>query len=416
MPDQLFHLLLALAAILVTSQMLGVLFRCFGQPPVMGEVVGGLLLGPSFLGWLAPQVRAYLLPPVVTPSLGAIAQVGIILYLFLVGLELNPGVLRLHARAAVAISGVSIVVPFLMGAGLALILYPQLSSADVAFMSFALFLGVALSITAFPVLARILTDREMNKTPLGVLALTCAATGDVMAWCLLAFVVGVARAKLGGAIFTLLLTLAYIAFMMLVVRPLADRILSRYEDTATVPRGVFAGVFLGLVVSALGTELIGVHALFGAFLFGAILTHDGGVARSFTLKLEELVTVLLLPVYFAFTGLRTEVGLIAGVGHWLLCGLILVAATAGKFGGTFATARLSGLGWRDSTALGLLMNTRGLMELVVLNVGLELGVISPTLFAMLVVMAIVTTLATTPLLQLLSWIARPALFRSVEVA
>jgi Kef-type K+ transport system membrane component KefB len=320
--------------------------------------------------------------------------------MFLVGLELNPAVLRQRAGATVAISHASILFPFLLGAALALVLYPRLSSRDVSFTSFALFTGVALSITAFPVLARILTDRRMQKTPLGIIALGCAAANDVTAWCLLAFVVGVAQAQVGGALVVLGLTAAYIAFMYLVVRPMAGWFVVRFAGARLTPE-VVALVFGALLLSALATEAIGIHAIFGAFLLGAVVPHDSAIAQAFTRNLEDLVTVLLLPAFFAFTGMRTQLGLVAGVEQWLICGLIILVATAGKFGGTLVSARLTGLGWRDAAALGLLMNTRGLMELIALNIGLDLKVISPTLFAMMVLMALATTMATTPLLHLL---------------
>jgi Kef-type K+ transport system membrane component KefB len=401
MPDALTHVLVALTAVLITGRLLGLLFRYVGQPPVIGEVVGGIFLGPSLLGQVWPQGAAFILPPSVAPYLGVIAQLGVILYMFLVGLELNPGALRDRAHTLVVISHASIVVPFLLGAALAVFLYPRLSSDDVPFTSFALFLGVAMSITAFPVLARILTDRRMQKTPLGILALGCAAAGDVTAWCLLAFVVGVAQAKVGGAFLVLGLTAIFVGFMFLVARPIVARVLIRFDEVRLTP-GVVATVFAALLLSALTTELIGIHAIFGAFLLGAIIPHDSAIARAFTRKLEDLVTVLLLPAFFAFTGMRTEIGLVTGVEQWLLCGLIILVATAGKFGGTFVSARLTGLGWRESAGLGVLMNTRGLMELIVLNIGLDLRIISPALFAMLVLMALATTLATTPILQLLT--------------
>jgi Kef-type K+ transport system membrane component KefB len=398
--DVLFHVLLALAAVIVAGRLLGRLLRLLRQPPVMGEVVAGILLGPSLLGRLAPGVYAYLLPDTVAPFLGVIAQLGIILYMFLVGLELNPAILRAHGRTAVAISHASIVVPFLLGALLALGLYPHLATSDVSFTSFALFTGVALAVTAFPVLARILKDQRMNQTDLGVLALSCAAADDVTAWCLLALVVGVTQAKLGSALLVLVLTAGYIAFMFLVVRPVAARFAAGWDATRS-GQGAVALVCVALLLSSLATEFIGIHAIFGAFLLGAVIPHDSGLARAFTRKLEDLVVVLLLPAFFAFTGMRTEIGLVSGPGAWLVCGLIVVVATAGKFGGTLAAARLTGLGWRPAAALGVLMNTRGLMELIVLNLGYDLGVISPTLFAMMVLMALATTLATTPLLQLL---------------
>jgi K+:H+ antiporter len=330
-PDALVHVLVALAAVLVTGRLLGLLFRCVGQPPVIGEVVAGILLGPSLLGQVWPEAAAFVLPTSVAPYLAVIAQLGVILYMFLVGLELNPGVLREHARATVAISHASITVPFLMGAALALVLYPRLSDHDVPFTSFALFLGVATSITAFPVLARILTDRRMQATRLGVMALGCAAAGDVTAWCLLAFVVGVAQAQVGGALLTLALTMAYIALMVLAVRPFAVRLLGRFDESRLTP-GVIAVVFAALLLSALATEAIGIHAIFGAFLLGAIIPHDSALARALTHKLEDLVTVLLLPAFFAFTGMRTRIGLVVGAEQWLLCGLRSGWSAAGRTG------------------------------------------------------------------------------------
>ncbi len=300
-----------------------------------------------------------------------------------------------------AISHASIIAPFLLGATLALALYPRLSSRDVPFTSFALFLGAAMSITAFPVLARILTDRRIQRTTLGVLALGCAATDDVTAWCLLAFVVAVDRAAVGTAVPVLVLTAAFIAFMLLVVQPVAARLLARLGEVRLTPGGI-ALIFTALLLCAITTELIGIHAIFGAFLLGAVIPHDSPVAREFVAKLEDLVTVLLLPAFFAFTGMRTRIDLVSGLEQWLVCGLIILVATAGKFGGALAAARFTGLGWREAAGLGVLMNTRGLMELIVLNIGLDLGVISPTLFAMMVLMALVTTMATTPMLHLLN--------------
>src|SRR6185437_13674657 len=335
----------------------------------------------SLLGRLSPELSAYVLPQSAAPYLGIVAQLGVILYMFLVGLELNAGLLRDRAHATVAISHASIVLPFLLGAVLALALYPRLSTSDVRFTSFALFLGVAMSITAFPVLARILTDRRMTKTDLGVVALSCAATDDVTAWCLLALVVGVAQAKIGAALFVISAALTYIAVMFIIVRPIVTRLALRYQGAQLTP-AVTAVVLVGVLASALATQWIGIHAIFGAFLLGAMIPHDSVIARELTRKLEDLVTILLLPAFFAFTGMRTQIGLVSGLEAWLVCGVVILVATLGKFGGTVGAARLTGIGWRDSAALGVLMNTRGLMELIVLNIGLDMGVISPTLFAM----------------------------------
>jgi Kef-type K+ transport system membrane component KefB len=395
--NPLVHVFLTLAAVVALGWLLGNLFRFLGQPPVIGEVIAGIVLGPSVLGRLFPEAAEFLLPASVAPFLSVIAQLGVIMYMFLIGLELNLDSLKDRTQATVTIAHAGIVIPFILGAVLALLLYPRLSTSDVPFTSFALFLGVAMAITAFPVLARILSDRGMQKTPLGVTALACAALGDATAWCLLAFVVGVAQATVSVALIVIGLTALYIAFMFLIARPIVARLLT----APSLTRGTSALIFVALLLSALATEFIGVHAIFGAFLLGAVIPHDSAVAREFTHKLEDLVTVLLLPAFFALTGLRTQIGLVSSLDEWLICLLIFAVATAGKFAGICLSARITGLGWRESSALGILMNTRGLMELIVLNIGLDLQVISPALFAMMVLMALATTIMTTPLLQLL---------------
>jgi len=388
----LFHVLLALVVIIVSAQLLGVVFRRLKQPPVIGEVIAGLLLGPSLLGRIAPSVSGYVFPSAVSPFLGVLSQVGVILYMFIVGLEVDTARLRERARTSVAISYASIVAPFLLGACLAVWLYPRYSSHEIPFRVFALFIGISMSVTAFPVLARILTDRGMQKSELGLLALACAAVDDVTAWCLLAFITALARSETGRVLPTLALTAAFIAAMFLVVRPIARWYVRRFHSMAVM--------FVALLLAALATEFIGIHAIFGAFLLGVVIPHDSEFARDVARKLEDVVVVLLLPAFFAFTGLRTQIGLLHGASDWLACALIIAVASAGKFGGSTLAARVTGLDWRRSASLGILMNTRGLMELIVLSVGLDLHVLSPTLFAMLVVMAVVTTLATAPILQL----------------
>jgi K+:H+ antiporter len=399
--DILRHVLFALAAIIILGRGLGKLFTYVGQPRVIGEMVAGILLGPSLLGRLSPVAMNYVIPPEIMPYLGVISQIGIVLYMFLIGIELNAGLLRSQAHSTVAISHASIVTPFLLGAALALWLFPTLAPAGVPFTSFALFMGVAMSITAFPVLARILTDRRMDKTSLGVIALSCAAIDDVTAWCLLAFVIGVARSDVHSAFITILLAFGFIVVMFVVVRPIAVRLIGTDPSPHRSSR-VTTRLFVAVLLSACVSELIGIHAIFGAFLLGAVIPHDSPVAQDFTHKLEGIVKILLLPAFFAYTGMRTQIGLVSGATEWLFCGAIILAATVGKFGGTYVAAKLTGLDWRMSAALGVLMNTRGLMELIVLNIGLELGVISPTLFAMMVLMALATTMATTPILHLLN--------------
>jgi Kef-type K+ transport system membrane component KefB len=402
--DVLAHVLLALVAVVVVGRLLGRLFLLLGQPPVIAEVVAGIVLGPSVLGLLSPAASAFVLPPSVAPFLGTIAQLGVILYMFVIGLELDPGALRGQIRATVVTSHASIAVPFVLGSALALYLYPRFSSPEVPFTGFALFLGVAMSITAFPVLARILADRDMTRTRLGSIALACAAIGDVTAWCLLAFVVGVVQARVENAVRVGMLTAGFIALMFLAVGPALRWLIRRWGDRTPAQDAVAFGAVL-VLLAALATETIGVHAIFGAFLLGTVIPRDSAVARTVKTGLGDLVTVLLLPAFFALTGMRTQIGLLSGGYEWAVCGLIVLVATAGKFGGTLGAARLTGLGWRDGAGLGILMNTRGLMELIVLNVGLDLGVISPTLFAMMVLMALVTTVATTPVLE---WLVPPS--------
>jgi Kef-type K+ transport system membrane component KefB len=398
-PGILLHVLLALVVIIVVARILGALFRRLNLPQVMGEVVAGILLGPSFLGWLAPEVASQILPVNTAPYLALISQVGVVLYMFLVGLDLDLELLQERTQAVIAISHASIVLPFLSGAAIALWLYPRYSASSVSFTTFALFIGVAMSITAFPVLARILTDRGMQKTRLGVLALACAAVNDVVAWCLLAVVISVARAQTGSLLFTLFTTIGFILFVLLVAKQGALRLVRWQTAKGRTTQDMFAVVCAALLLSALLTERIGIHALFGAFLLGTVIPHNSVLARDIREKCEDLVVVLLLPVFFVFTGMRTQIGLVHGTRDWLACILIIGVASLGKFGGSFLAARWTGSDWREAASMGVLMNTRGLMELIVLNVGLDLGVLSPVLFTMFVIMAVATTLVTTPILH-----------------
>ncbi len=401
MPPEKVLLLLTIeiAVIIVASRLLGIAFRRLQQPQVIGEIVAGILLGPSLLGWVAPEAAASLFPPAVLPSLKMLSEYGVLFFMFLVGLELDPTLLRGRGPTAVVISHVSIIAPFFLGALLALFFYTRLSSAAVPFTSFALFLGAAMSITAFPVLARILIERDLLKTKVGAVTLTCAAVDDVTAWCLLAFVVAAVRAAgLHQALVTAGLALLYISTMFFLVRPLLSRFSRLYENTGRLSQNLVAIVFVLVLTSAAVTDLIGIHSIFGAFMLGAMLPKEGGFVRELTEKVEDFAVVFLLPIYFAYTGLRTQVGLLDSPDLWLFCLLIIGVATLGKFGGSTVAALTTGLSWRESAALGVLMNTRGLMELIILNIGLDLGVISPVLFAMMVLMAIVTTITTTPAL------------------
>ena len=403
--DAMLHVLLALAVVIVTARLVGSAFRVIHQPPVIGEVLGGIMLGPSLLGALSPAAYAFILPPATAPFLGVIAQLGVILYMFVVGLHLDLRVVRTSGRTTLAISHASIVVPFVLGALLSLALYRTLAGEGAGFTAFALFLGVSMSVTAFPVLARILDDRRLDKTELGMLALTCAAVDDVTAWCMLAFVVGLSQATMGAAFATAGLTIAYIAVMFLVVQPVVRREVARMDAHVPLTQAALARVFVALLLSALATEVIGIHAIFGAFLLGAVVPPASRVAADVTGRLDDVVRVMFLPAFFALTGMRTEIGLLNTWQDWMICAAIIGVATLGKFGGTFAAARYLGLARRESAALGILMNTRGMVELIVLNIGLDIGAISPRLFTMLVLVALATTFMTTPALD---WVRRPS--------
>jgi Kef-type K+ transport system membrane component KefB len=397
--DLALHVILALAVVVIVGHLVGRLLMRVGQPPVIGEVLSGILLGPSLLGRLAPGTEDYLFPASARPALGVIAQLGVILYMFVVGLEFDPRSLRERAAPFIVTSQVSIALPFALGVALALALYRGFGPPGVPIVPFALFMGIAMSITAFPVLARILTDRGLARTELGVAALTCAAVNDVTAWCLLAVVVGVSRATLSSALVSALLAVAFIGFMFAVGRPLAARLVGRHDQSEEPSQSAVTWTLAGLLVSAVAAEVIGIHAIFGAFIFGAILPADSPIARQLRLNRTPVVTILFLPAFFALTGLRTEIGLVSSAAEWGVCVAIILLATAGKVGGTLIAARMMGMPWHFAARLGILMNTRGLMELVVLNVGLDIGVISPVLFTMMVIMAIVTTAMTGPLLS-----------------
>jgi Kef-type K+ transport system membrane component KefB len=399
-PETVRQLLVALLAILLASAALGALCRKLRQPPVIGEILAGICLGPSVLGRIAPSVQHALVPAEVAPQLGTLSQVGVILFMFLVGLELDLSIMHARARATLAVSHASIVVPFVLGCLIAAWLYPSLGTRTASFPVFALFVGVSLSVTAFPVLARILTDNALSRTPMGCIALSCAAIDDVTAWCLLALLVGVAKANAWDALVTCVSTVAYVVVLFWLVRPLVTRWARQQHLGVRLSRGAVIAVLIAVLSSALVTEHIGIHAIFGAFLLGAIIPHDSVVASALRARFHDLVVVLLLPAFYGLTGLKTELGLISGWGNWLTCALIIALACLGKFGGSYFAARLVGIARREATAVAILMNTRGLMELVVLDIGLSLGVISPTLFAMMVIMALVTTFLTSPCLRL----------------
>src|SRR5258708_5990274 len=402
MPD-LFRLVLQITAILAVCRAVVSIFRKIGQSRVVVEMFAGILLGPSLLGWMAPGASAYLFPPASLGFLNALSQIGIVVFMFLVGLGINPKELKKHGHAAVLTSHVSITAPFVLAAVLSIYLYPKLSDDSVAFTSFALFMGAAMSITAFPVLARILTERDLLGSRLGTVAIACAAVDDVTGWCILAYIVVLIRSAhnptsiwvtVGGI-------LAFAVIMIYGVRRLLHRYETIYRRRGQLSENLLALMLLLVLVSALCTEWLGIHLLFGSFLMGAIMPKEQKFVRYVLDRFETITVTLLLPLFFAFTGLRTNVGLVQGREMWMYCGLIILVATAGKLGGSTLASWLSGMPVREAAGLGTLMNTRGLMELVILNILLYIKVISPPLFSMMVLMALFTTFMTTPVLEMI---------------
>lgn len=400
--DPLARLLIQLIVIVAVARLVGWFAARIGQPSVIGEMLAGIILGPSLVGWLWPDFFQFVFPATSLGPLRLMSQIGVCLFMFVIGMELDVAHLKHQARTAVLVSQVSIIFPFLLGLVLSLFLYSTMAGPRASFVVFALFIGIAVSITAFPVLARILEDRGLTKTPLGSTALVCAATDDVTAWSLLAVVAAMAQAKsVSSAIFSVGLVVLFVATMLFVIKPLLPRLLDRTAQPGGTPgKGIMAAVLVFLMVSALITDVMGVHAIFGAFLAGIVMPGRHELREFLRVRIENFSSVFLLPLFFAFTGLRTQFGLLADDSDWLLCLGIILLATVGKLGGAMLTARLTGVNWIDSFALGALMNTRGLVELIALNIGYDLGIISPRIFTMLVIMALVTTAMTGPLLSL----------------
>jgi Kef-type K+ transport system membrane component KefB/nucleotide-binding universal stress UspA family protein len=395
--ELLSRILLAVAVVIIAARLLGSVFQRIGQPRVIGEITAGILLGPSLLGLLFPEVTEFLFPSAVTEVLAILAQFGLIFFMFLIGVELDHRQIRGSGHTAVLISHYSIVIPLVFGIGAALLVFPLVGSGD--FTGFALFMGAAMAITAFPVLARILTDTGLYKTRLGALAITCAAVDDVTAWCVLAIVVAIVKASGPmDAVVTVVLSLAFVVFMLAVVRPVAARVVAPRKGRGPLNATVMSFLIAGLFLSALATELIGIHAIFGAFMFGAVMPRQRGVATRIIERLEDVTVLFLLPVFFAVVGLSTQIGLVSGWDLWLLTALIITIAVIGKVGGSVVAGLAAGESLRSSTVIGVLMNARGITEIVILTIGIELGVISPALFTIMVLMALTTTLMTTPLL------------------
>ncbi|MFJ9819550.1 cation:proton antiporter [Streptomyces sp. NPDC101151] len=397
--DPLPDLLIAVPVVIAACMAGAGLFRRMGQPPVIGEITLGILLGPSLLGWVSPSLQHWLFPPEVLPYLGALGNLGLLAFMFLVGLELDLRALRGHSRSAVAVSQASIALPLVLGSLLALGMYGTFAPQGVDRLPFVLFVAVSMSITAFPVLARILTDRGMYTTRLGSLAMACAAVDDVTAWCLLAVVAAVgASGSLQDAALTALWSVVFLAVMLWVVRPLLARTAERAGRA--VESTVLVVLFSGLCLSAFVTDRIGIHALFGAFLFGVVTPRGSRTVEISAARLRAFTVPVLLPLFFVNTGLKTDIALLNGAPtQWLWAAAVLAVAALGKWGGSTAAARLAGESWRDAMSIGALMNCRGLTELVALNLGLQLGVIGPSLFTILVLMALLTTAVTSPALS-----------------
>ncbi len=400
-------LLLQIITIILAARLLGWICKKIGQPTVIGEIAAGILLGPSFAGMYFPDLSAALFPLASLGNLQFLSQIGLILFMFVIGMELDLKVLKNQAHEAVVISHASIVIPFAFGVSLAYFIYENFAPAGVQFSSFALFLGIALSITAFPVLARIVQERGINKTRLGTLVITCAATDDITAWCILAAVIAIVKAgSFISALYIIALAILYVLVMLKLIRPFLKRVGDLSTTRENLSKPVVAIFFIILILSSYLTEVIGIHALFGAFMAGAIMPENVKFRNIFIEKVEDVALVLLLPLFFVFTGLRTEIGLLNDAYLWKVCGIIVLVAVTGKFVGSAVAARFVGESWKDSLTIGALMNTRGLMELVVLNIGYDLGILTPEIFAMMVIMALFTTCMTGPALNLINYAFR----------
>lgn len=398
-------LLAQIVTIVFVARLFGELCKKIGQPMVIGEILAGIVLGPSLVGTYFPEFSNLLFPDASLGNLQFLSQIGLILFMFVVGMELDLKVLQNKAKEAVVISHASIVIPFTLGMVLAYFIYTQFAPDGVEFLSFALFTGIAMSITAFPVLARIVQERGLHRTKLGAMVITCAAADDITAWCILAAVIAIVKAgSFLSSLYIIALAIIYVILMLKVVRPFLKRIGDLHSSKESITKSVVAIFFLTLLISSYATEVIGIHALFGAFMAGAIMPDNMRFRNVFIEKVEDVSQVMLLPLFFVFTGLRTQIGLLDDPYLWKICGLIVLVAVVGKFVGSTITAKFVGQNWRDSLMIGALMNTRGLMELVVLNIGYDLGVLKPEIFAMMVIMALATTLMTGPALDLINYI------------
>src|SRR6218665_1948299 len=406
--DNLHHplalLLAQIVTIILVAKFFGWICVKLKQPSVIGEMIAGIALGPSLLGLYFPEFSAFLFPKESLPNLQFLSQIGLILFMYIVGMELDLSVLRKKAHDAVVISHASIIIPFALGVGLSYFIYKEFAPDGIQFSSFALFIAIAMSITAFPVLARIVQERNLHKTKIGTVVITCAAADDITAWCILAAVIAVVKAgSFSGSIFVIIMAIVYVFLMIRFVKPFLTRIAESQKGKGFINKALVAVLFLILIISSYATEVIGIHALFGAFMAGAIMPENVKFRNLFIEKVEDVALVLLLPLFFVFTGLRTQIGLLNDPYLWKIGGLIILTAVVGKVVGSALTAKFLKLSWKDSLTIGALMNTRGLTELIVLNIGYDLGVLGPELFAMLVIMALFTTFMTGPCLDIINY-------------
>lgn len=397
-------LLLQIIVILITCRLFGWLFAKMQQPTVIGEIVAGIVLGPSVLGHLLPSVSAFLFPFDSLQNINMLSQFGLILFMFAIGMELNITEVRQKLKETILISHTSTIFPFFLGMVTAYFLYNKYAYESTPFLSFALFVSIALSITAFPVLARIIQEKGLTKTHLGTISLASAANGDITAWCLLAVVVAIAQAgSMLSAIYNIGFSFIYLLLMFTVIRPFLRMIGHIYHNKEVVDKGLVAFMFLLLIVSSYLTEILGLHALFGAFVAGVVMPDNIKFRKIMTEKVEDVSLALFLPLFFVSTGLRTEIGLLNSPELWYMCGIFILVAIIGKFGGSLVAARFVGETWKDSLYIGALMNTRGLMELVVLTIGYDMKILTPSIFVMLVLMTLVTTFMTTPLISFIQF-------------
>ncbi|WP_395059119.1 cation:proton antiporter [Flavobacterium sp.] len=389
--------------IIIVARFFGWIFKKIGQPSVIGEIIAGIFLGPSVVGMYFPEFSLALFPIESLGNLQFLSQIGLILFMFVIGMELDLKVLKNKANEAVVISHASIVIPFALGISLAYFVYHKFAPQGVEFLSFSLFMGIAMSITAFPVLARIVQERGIHKTKLGSIVITCAAADDITAWCLLAVVIAIVKAgTFESSLYVIGLAIFYVLIMLFLIKPFFKRVGDLYSNNENLSKPVVAIFFLTLILSSYATEVIGIHALFGAFMTGVIMPDVSKFRNIFIEKVEDVALILLLPLFFVFTGLRTQIGLINDPYLWKITGFIILVAVVGKFVGSALAAKFVGQNWKDSLTIGALMNTRGLMELVVLNIGYDLGVLTSEMFTMMVIMALVTTFMTGPALDLIN--------------